>query len=77
MHAFHVTVPPHARTLRLTFDYLPPHAEAALRPQMADVQWQRLLLYPAGWYTRDLPVAAKLRLPAELHPFTALTQIAR
>lgn len=75
VHAFHLTVPAHAQTLTLTFEYLSPRSAAELRPQMVNIQWQRLLLYPAGWYTRDISVAAKLQLPAGLQPFTALTLI--
>jgi predicted metalloprotease with PDZ domain len=41
---------------------------------MVDVQWQRLLLYPAGWYARDIFVDATLQLPAGFQLFTALTQ---
>ncbi len=36
------------------------------------VPWHRLLLYPAGWYVRDVPVAATLALPRGLRAFTAL-----
>ena len=34
--------------------------------------WHRMLLYPAGWYVRDLPVAATLELPQGLRAFTSL-----
>ena len=71
-HAFHVTVPPGARRLTVGFEYLSPRPAAELRPDMVDVQWQRLLLYPAGWYLRDIHVAAQLSLPTGLQPFTAL-----
>jgi predicted metalloprotease with PDZ domain len=72
VHAFHLTPPPKATTLTITFDYLSPRSAAKLRSNMVVVEWQRLLLYPAGWYTRDLPVAATLQIPAGLQPFTAL-----
>jgi predicted metalloprotease with PDZ domain len=42
---------------------------------MVDVEWQRLLLYPAGWYARDIPVAAQLRIPEGLHAFTSLAPL--
>ena len=75
-HVFHLTAQPQSRTLTLSFEYLSPRASAEIRPQMIDVQWQHLLLYPAGWYVRAIPVSATLRLPAGLEPFTSLTRTA-
>ncbi|MDR3741076.1 MAG: hypothetical protein P4L40_18820 [Terracidiphilus sp.] len=75
VHAFHLTAPAGARTLALTFEYLPQRSLARLRPEMIDVEWQRLLLYPAGWYSRDIPVSAKLQIPEGLRVFTSLTPI--
>jgi len=73
MHAFHVEVPAGARSMTLDFQFLAPPAGALLRPDMVEVPWQRVLLYPAGWYVRDIPVAATLLLPSGLTPFTSLT----
>ena len=75
VHAFHLTVPAGARSLALRFDYLPPRSSAKLRPEMVDVDWQHLLLYPAGWFAQDIPVAAQLELPKGLRAFTALTAL--
>jgi hypothetical protein len=63
VHAFHLIAPDGARTLTLTFEYPPPRASVRLRSEMLDVEWQRLLLYPVGWYTRDISVAAELQIP--------------
>lgn len=71
VHAFHVSVPGGAQTLSIRFDYLP-RAGGEIRPEMIDVQWQRMVLYPAGWYVRDIPVAASLKVPTGMHVFTAL-----
>ncbi|SDA35742.1 glycyl aminopeptidase. Metallo peptidase. MEROPS family M61 [Sphingomonas sp. NFR15] len=43
-----------------------------LTPEIVSVPWQRLILYPAGWYTRNITVAPSLSLPTGLRPFTAL-----
>lgn len=75
VHAFHLTVPAGARTLTLNFEYLSPRSSAKLRPEMADVEWQRVLLYPAGWFARDIPVAAQLEIPGGMRAFTALTSL--
>lgn len=72
MHAFHVDVPKGASSITLEFQFLAPGQAHLLRPDMVMVPWQRLLLYPAGWYVRDIPVAATLTLPHGLTPFTAL-----
>jgi predicted metalloprotease with PDZ domain len=72
MHAFHVDVPDGASAITLDFQFLAPSQAHLLRPDMAIVPWQRLLLYPAGWYVRDVPMAATLALPHGLTPFTSL-----
>ena len=75
VHAFHLTIPAGARWLTLDFQYLPSRSLARLRPEMVDVEWQHLLLYPAGWFARNIPVAAQLELPRGLRAFTALTPL--
>ena len=73
MYAFHIDVPKGAHTITLDFQFLAASAAHLLRPDMVELPWQRVLLYPAGWYVRDLPVAATLALPPGLTPFTSLT----
>jgi Peptidase M61 N-terminal domain len=75
VHAFHLTLPAGARSLTLNFEYLSLRSSAKLRPEMVDVEWQHLLLYPAGWFARDIPVAARIELPKGLRAFTALTPL--
>lgn len=72
MHALHVTLPRGARTISLDFQFLANAQAHLLRPNMVIIPWQRVLLYPAGWYVRDLSVTATLALPYGLTPFTAL-----
>lgn len=72
MHAFHVEVPKGARSVTLNFQFLAPSSGHLLRSDMVIVPWQRVLLYPAGWYVRDIPVAATLTLPSGLMPYTSL-----
>lgn len=72
-HAFRVHVPNGARTIALDFQFLAPHRAALLRANMIDVPWQRLLLYPSGWYVRNIPVDASVTLPPGMRAFTALT----
>lgn len=72
MHAFHVSVPEDARSITLDFQFLAPPSASLLRPNMVKVPWHRMLLYPAGWYVRAMPIAATLAIPDGLHAFTSL-----
>lgn len=72
MHAFHVDVPKGATSIVAEFQFLAPSSAHLLRPDLIDVPWQRVLLYPAGWYVRDIPIAATLTLPHGMTPYTSL-----
>ncbi|RDS83536.1 M61 family peptidase [Dyella monticola] len=76
MHAFHIDVPKGAKSIVLDFQFLAPASAHMLRPDMVIVPWQRVLLYPAGWYVRDIPIAATLALRHRLTPYTALAYYA-
>ena len=75
--AFHVHVPEATRSLDLDFQFLSPtslrEGVVLMTPALINVQWQSMLLYPAGHYVRDIPIAASLKLPAKFSAFTALT----
>lgn len=75
-HAFQVTVPPGVRELDLGFGHLSPVSPDSGRvvatPQMLNVQWQSLLLYPAGPPASGITVQASLRLPEGWSYGTAL-----
>jgi predicted metalloprotease with PDZ domain len=65
MWAFHVDVPRGATSLDLNFQYLAP-----IRPQQgrisnkfADLTWNSVLLYPAGYFSRQIQFAPELHLP--------------
>lgn len=75
VHAFGVTVPPGSRELELSFQYLAPlgrDPSATIVDGFVGLYWNRVLLYPSGWKTRDLPVQATVRLPDGMTPATAL-----
>ena len=67
VHAFHVDVPAGAKALDLEFQYLSPTTSAqgrrVMTPEMLNLQWNAVALYPAGWFTRRIPVDASVRLP--------------
>ncbi|MCE2986928.1 MAG: peptidase M61 [Phenylobacterium sp.] len=66
--AFHVDPPPGARSLELEFQFVSALASGqgrmVMTPAMMNVQWNSVALYPAGWFTRRIPIEASIRLPA-------------
>ena len=76
VHAFHVPVPQGATSLDLRFQYLSPpttkEGRVEMTPEMVDLAWNELVLYPAGVFSRDISVAATLILPKGWHYATAL-----
>lgn len=76
MFAFHVDVPAGARSLELQFQHLSPTATAQGRvvvsPEMVDLEWNAVVLYPAGHFARDIPVDVRLTSPAGWGYATAL-----
>jgi predicted metalloprotease with PDZ domain len=65
MHAFHVEELPDATTLDLNFQYLAPidPKRGRISATFADVTWESVLLYPAGYFSRDIKFEPSLRLP--------------
>jgi len=63
--AFHVTAP--AGTLVIEFQYLSPVAHNVGAPEIARellvLDWPQVTLYPAGYFTRQIPVEATVRVP--------------
>ncbi|WP_041857127.1 M61 family metallopeptidase [Candidatus Korobacter versatilis] len=74
--AFHVPLHPGARTVELEFDYLSPNRQAEGRIEMsdaiADIEWSEVVMYPAGYFTRQIPFNAALKLPEGWKYATAL-----
>jgi predicted metalloprotease with PDZ domain len=76
VYAFHVPVPKGAKTLEVDFTYLSPVSDAVgsteISPEIAIVEWVSTVLYPAGYYTRQIQVEVELTLPAGWKASTAL-----
>jgi predicted metalloprotease with PDZ domain len=68
VYAFHLTAPAGATTLDLDFDFVSPvqanEGRVVMTPEMLSLQWSSMTLYPAGWFTRRIPVEAQVTLPA-------------
>lgn len=78
VYAFHVTVPEGVREVEARFNYLSPitgsQGRVVMTPKIVNVQWGAVSLYPAGHYTRQIPIAATLTLPAGWKAGSALKQ---
>ncbi len=74
--AFHVDVPAGVKTLDLEFQHLSPttgdQGRIVVTQEMLNVQWNNLLLYPAGYFSRQIPFEAQVKLPSGWNYGTAL-----
>lgn len=78
VYAFHVDVPAGAKALDLEFQYVSPvtgnEGRIVMTPAMLNLEWNCVALYPAGYFTRDIPIDASVRLPAGWQYGTALEE---
>lgn len=76
VYAFHVPLRAGARTVALQFDYLSPIKQAEGRIERSDaildLQWNEVVMYPAGYFSRDIPFDVALKLPQGWKYATAL-----
>jgi len=76
MYAFHVPLSPGAKTVGLDFDYLSPIKPSAGRIEVsdaiADLAWNEVVMYPAGYFSRDISFDPTLKLPSGWKYATAL-----
>ncbi len=65
MYAFHVDVPQGATRLDVNFQYLAPPKpkDGRISSNFADLTWNSVLLYPAGYFSRRIVFAPSVRLP--------------
>jgi predicted metalloprotease with PDZ domain len=79
MYAFHMEVPAGANSVEASLDYLNPvegggySAGPSATSKILILEWNDVLLYPAGTKSDDLTYSAKLKLPAGWKFGTALT----
>lgn len=68
VHAFDIEVPAGARRIDLSFEFLSPtrddQGRVVITPQMLNLQWEKVALYPAGHYTRQVRIRPSVTLPA-------------
>jgi predicted metalloprotease with PDZ domain len=76
MHAFHLQVPPGAASVEAAFQYLSPptprEGRVEMTPDLVDLAWNSVVLYPAGVFSRGITVAPSLHFPKSWSYATAL-----
>ena len=74
--AFHVDVPQGAHGIEVAFQFLSPQernqGRVVMTPEMLDLQWNTLSLYPAGYYANRIRAEASVTYPAGWQSATAL-----
>lgn len=79
VYAFHLTVPAGVRQLDVSFKFLSAterdQGRVVVTPDMMNLQWQSVSLYPAGWFTRRIPVSASVTWPTGWKAATALRPV--
>ena len=69
LYALHLTVPAGVDTLELRFEFLSPSGGGAFgqsvsaTPRLVDLEWNQVLFYPAGHYSRAITIAPEVILP--------------
>jgi predicted metalloprotease with PDZ domain len=75
-YAFHVTVPADAKDVTARFVFTSPlqksEGRIVMTPEILNLQWNAVSLYPAGYFVRRIPVKPTVTVPAGWQVFTAL-----
>ncbi|HEY1773217.1 MAG TPA: M61 family peptidase [Gammaproteobacteria bacterium] len=78
MWAIHLDVPKGVSSLDLSYDFLSPDEggefgqSVSATPDIADLEWNQMILYPAGAASKDISFQPSVRLPEDWHFATAL-----
>ncbi len=74
--AFHIDVPEGSSSVEAQFQFLSPtdisQGRIVTTPDMLNLQWNAVALYPAGYYVRQIKVDASVKLPDGWKAATAL-----
>jgi predicted metalloprotease with PDZ domain len=66
-NAFHVEVPAGASAVEVAFKWLTPidgaQGRVVVTDEMLNIQWEKAVLYPAGYFARQITIQPSLRLP--------------
>ena len=68
VYAFHVDVPQGASSVDVEFQFLSPQdprqGRVVMTPEMLNLQWNTVSVYPAGYYSSQIKAEASVTLPA-------------
>ncbi len=74
--AFHIDVPEGAKQVEVAFQYLTPTTSEQGKNQVAStilrIQWEKVSMYPAGYFVRQIPVSAIVTYPTGWKATSAL-----
>jgi predicted metalloprotease with PDZ domain len=78
--AFRLHGPAALKSVDIDFDYLSPTSsqvgDLEISRELLQIEWNELLLYPAGYFARRIPVQASITLPADWKYASALESAA-
>ncbi|PKB19276.1 glycyl aminopeptidase [Novosphingobium kunmingense] len=81
VYAFHVTLPEGASEVVAKFIHTSPlqssEGRITMTPDMLNLQWEKMSLYPAGHYVRQITIQPFVTLPAGFTAATALDGLAQ
>ncbi|HWF46531.1 MAG TPA: hypothetical protein VG168_05970 [Bryobacteraceae bacterium] len=67
VYAFHIDVPPGVKSLDVNFQYLAPlkrdEGRISESSKIIDLQWNDVVLYPAGYFSRRINFSPSIKLP--------------
>ena len=81
VYAFHLDIPDGAKRLDIDLQFLSAtkadQGAIVMTPDILRVQWNAVSLYPAGYYTRQIPVQAAVKYPAGFKAYAGLPSTAQ
>jgi predicted metalloprotease with PDZ domain len=76
VYAFNLDVPEGIKNIDLSYEFLSPQnseqGRVVMTPEMLNLQWNAVVLYPAGYYASQIQVEPSVTLPEGWHLATAL-----
>lgn len=78
MYTLHLDIPQGVNSLDVAFDFLSPSGggrfggSVSATPKIVDLEWNQVVLYPAGYWSRDINIQPSVKLPAGWQFGTAL-----
>ncbi len=76
VNAFHLALPEGTKVVTASFVHTSPlttsEGRITMTREMLNLQWEKMSLYPAGYYTRRIPFKATVKVPSGWTVFTAL-----